>query len=167
MFLLDTNVFVQAKNRYYAFDICPGFWEWLDHIVDIGGVGSVILVRDELLNYQDELAEWIKARQDQHWFLSVEDTETQSNFSAVAQFVNDGDYKSAAKADFLNGADPWLISKAMTIGGGVVTEEVYAPEVKRKVPIPNVCEQFNVPYKGTFSLLRELEATFVAQFKAA
>ena len=26
-YLLDSNVFIEAKNRYYAFDICPGFWE--------------------------------------------------------------------------------------------------------------------------------------------
>ena len=30
MYLLDTNVFIEAKNRYYAFDIAPGFWTWLD-----------------------------------------------------------------------------------------------------------------------------------------
>lgn len=30
MFLLDANVFIEAKNRYYGFDICPGFWRWLD-----------------------------------------------------------------------------------------------------------------------------------------
>jgi hypothetical protein len=167
MFLLDTNVFVQAKNRYYAFDICPGFWDWLDHIVATGNVGSVVLVRDELLNYRDELAEWVQARQDRDWFLGVDDANTQDNFTAVAEFVNNGDFKSAAKADFLNGADPWLISKALSIGGTVVTEEVYAAVVKRRVPIPNVCEQFNVPYKGTFTLLRDLEASFVAQFKAA
>lgn len=30
MYLLDTNVFIEAKNRYYAFDLAPGFWEGLD-----------------------------------------------------------------------------------------------------------------------------------------
>ena len=28
-YLLDTNIFIDAKNRYYGFDICPAFWEWL------------------------------------------------------------------------------------------------------------------------------------------
>lgn len=31
MFLVDSNVLIEAKNRYYAFDIAPGFWAWLDH----------------------------------------------------------------------------------------------------------------------------------------
>ncbi|PMD04330.1 DUF4411 family protein, partial [Brevibacterium paucivorans] len=26
MYLLDANVLIEAKNRYYAFDIAPGFW---------------------------------------------------------------------------------------------------------------------------------------------
>ena len=30
MFLVDSNVLIEAKNRYYAFDIAPGFWRWLD-----------------------------------------------------------------------------------------------------------------------------------------
>jgi predicted nucleic acid-binding protein len=31
MYLVDANVLIEAKNRYYAFDIAPGFWKWLDH----------------------------------------------------------------------------------------------------------------------------------------
>lgn len=30
MYLLDANVFIEAKNRYYGFDLAPGFWDWLD-----------------------------------------------------------------------------------------------------------------------------------------
>jgi len=25
MYLLDANIFIQAKNRHYAFDVVPGF----------------------------------------------------------------------------------------------------------------------------------------------
>ncbi len=28
-YLLDTNIFIQAKNLHYGFDFCPAFWEWL------------------------------------------------------------------------------------------------------------------------------------------
>ncbi|MGI6459578.1 MAG: DUF4411 family protein [Candidatus Hydrogenedentales bacterium] len=28
-YLLDSDVFIQAKNEHYAFSICPGFWECL------------------------------------------------------------------------------------------------------------------------------------------
>ena len=29
LLLMDADVFISAKNRYYAFDICPGFWDSL------------------------------------------------------------------------------------------------------------------------------------------
>lgn len=29
-YLLDANVFIQAKNLQYGFDFCPAFWDWLD-----------------------------------------------------------------------------------------------------------------------------------------
>jgi len=28
-YLLDANVFIQAKNLHYGLDFCPAFWEWL------------------------------------------------------------------------------------------------------------------------------------------
>lgn len=33
-YLLDTNVFVNAKRDWYGFDFCPGFW---DRNLSIGG----------------------------------------------------------------------------------------------------------------------------------
>ncbi len=28
-YLLDANVFIEAKRRHYSFDFCPAFWDWL------------------------------------------------------------------------------------------------------------------------------------------
>ena len=28
-YLLDTNVFIAAKNLHYGLDFCPAFWDWL------------------------------------------------------------------------------------------------------------------------------------------
>lgn len=27
-YLLDANIFIQAKNLHYGFDFCPAFWDW-------------------------------------------------------------------------------------------------------------------------------------------
>ena len=40
-YLLDANVFIQAKNLHYGFDICPAFWDWLDQQHARGLVFSV------------------------------------------------------------------------------------------------------------------------------
>ena len=28
-YLLDANVFIQAKNLHYGLDFCSAFWDWL------------------------------------------------------------------------------------------------------------------------------------------
>nr|WP_281410467.1 DUF4411 family protein [Rhizobium leguminosarum] len=96
-FLLDTNVFIEAKNRYCAFDICPGFWEWMDSVCE-GDVASIVSVRDEMTNGTDELADWAKNSKDAAWFLEVDDTETQGNFAEIVQHVASAHYKEPAVA---------------------------------------------------------------------
>lgn len=49
MYLVDSNVLIEAKNRYYAFDIAPGFWEWLERAHRTGCVFSIEKVEEELL----------------------------------------------------------------------------------------------------------------------
>ena len=29
-YLLDANVFIQAKNLHYGLDFCPAFWNWIE-----------------------------------------------------------------------------------------------------------------------------------------
>ncbi len=158
-YLFDSNVFIEAKNRYYAFDICPGFWDWIDHVHKMEA-GTVIPVHRELVDKKDELSKWMKSRSTAACFLSVDDPPTQKKFAEIAAFVQKGQYKDPAKALFLSGADPWLIAKACTMEAIVVTQEVSAPYAKRKVPIPDVCSAFGVKCLNTFDALRTLSASF-------
>jgi hypothetical protein len=48
-YVLDANVFIEAHKRYYAFDICPGYWAALIAQHHSGLVCSIDRVRDELL----------------------------------------------------------------------------------------------------------------------
>lgn len=61
-FLLDTNVFIKAKNEYLAFDIAPDFWAWLEQEAEAQQVMSVDAVWNELEPQDDELAEWVRPR---------------------------------------------------------------------------------------------------------
>lgn len=47
MYVVDANVLIEAKNRYYAFDLAPGFWEWLSRARAAGDVFSVEPVYDD------------------------------------------------------------------------------------------------------------------------
>jgi predicted nucleic acid-binding protein len=158
-YLLDSNVFIEAKNRYYAFDICPGFWEWMDSVCG-GDVWSIRNVRDELTGGSDELAAWAKHRQDAAWFLKVDDEATQKSFADVAAEVAKGGYSQPAMAKFLGDADPWLIAKARVLGATIITHELPDMHSKRRVPIPNICVPFKVPFVNTFDALRKFSTTF-------
>ena len=53
-YLLDSDVFIQAKNLHYGFDFCPGFWDWIDMANAAGTVISIENVRIELLGGNDD-----------------------------------------------------------------------------------------------------------------
>ena len=57
-YLLDANIFIQAKNLHYGLDFCPAFWEWLIENNSAGKVYSIEKVGDEIAAGADELAEW-------------------------------------------------------------------------------------------------------------
>lgn len=48
MYVLDTNVFIDAANAYYAFDLAPGYWDFLVQLFDSHHAVSIKSVYDEL-----------------------------------------------------------------------------------------------------------------------
>jgi len=57
-YLLDSNVFMSAKQLHYGFDFCPAFWEWLIRMNGAGKVFSIEKVADEIQAGADELSDW-------------------------------------------------------------------------------------------------------------
>lgn len=160
-YLFDANVFIEASNRYYAFDICPGFWDWMDHVAKVDA-GSIVPVCDELRKGSDKLAAWANSRRTEAWFLKIDDAATQKSMAAIA-LVSSSQYRPEAQAKFLSGADPWLIAKAQTIGAKVVTHEQSAPDAKRRVPIPDICTKVGVECFPPYDALRAMQASFTFQ----
>ncbi|WP_051124052.1 MULTISPECIES: DUF4411 family protein [Dickeya] len=163
MYLIDANVFIEAKNRYYNMSFCPAFWDWLLRECAGNQIFSIQNIFTELTNGNDELATW--ANNNRHFFLPVSDQITQQNLSLVASFVATqqvaASMAAGAMAEFMRGADTWLIAKAMAVGATVVTHERLDLQCRRKFLIPNICENFNVSYMDTFTLLHQLNASFI------
>ncbi len=160
MFYLDANTFIEAKNRYYHMDICPGYWRWILESYAEGAVGSISMVYDELLKGNDELASW--AKENDELFFPTNSYQVQQYMVDVSTHVSRlPGLKPNAVPEFLNGADPWLVAMAMANDGVVVTHEMPNPEAKKKIFLPDVCDHFDVPYMNTFDLLIQKEAQFV------
>ena len=157
-YVLDADTLIQAKDDYYAFDLCPGFWTWLDEQNTAGTVISIDKVREELEAGKDELTTWARERKGT-FFLSI-DAATHSSMASVSQWVAGGGFRDDAVRKFLSGADPFLIAFALAHGHSVATNEVHVEGQRNKVKIPTVCAGLNVPCVRTFDVLRELRGVF-------
>lgn len=157
MYLLDSNIFIEAKNRHYGFDFCPAFWEWLvqQHAAD--SVGSVDAVSGELREGNDELADWARARPE--FFFAADDTVVAS-LSTLSDWCSETDYEDAAVSEFLQAADYFLVGHALAHGFTVVTHEK-PRDTKRKIQIPNVCDAHGVQWTDPYAMLRAEGARFV------
>lgn len=140
-------------------DLCPGFWACLEHYCQETRLLSIDRVRNEI-SEGDNLDDWVKQAPDE-LFVSTAEEETVEAFRETMTWVqNYATFLQRAKDEFARGADGWLIAYAKVHGLVIVTQEVFKPDIKNGVPIPNVCRQFDVPYVDTFSMLRSLEVSF-------
>ena len=161
-YLLDANTLIEAKNRYYSMTVCPAYWSWVKRSHIAGVVFSIEPVGVELRRGNDELAEWTNNYA--QLFLPVSDDATQQAFAEVAAHVASqaATMKAGALEEFLGGADPWLIAKAMTTQDAVVvTHEQFNLQIRRKYSLPTVCQHFSVTWIDTFELLCQTDARFV------
>ena len=159
VFALDANVFIEAHRRYYAMDLCPGFWDCLEHHCGSERILSIDRVRAEIKD-GDELARWV-ARAPTSLFASTADANVVRVFGDLMRWVQGHPgFMEAAKAEFARAADGWLVAFASVYGATVVTHEVFKANAQRRVPIPNICREFGVAYVNTFDMLRALEVRF-------
>lgn len=163
-YIVDSNVFITAKNLYYPFDICPGFWESIIRRHQQGRVYSIDRVRSELLagRETEDLVQWVKNHLPAGFFLDTSGGEVTSAYGDIMLRVQrSAQFFDNAKAQFATGADGWLVAYARVHDAIVVTTEQPSPEAKSRVPLPNVCEEFGVTYTNPFAMLRELGVQFV------
>lgn len=157
-YLLDANVFIQAKNLHYGLDFCPAFWDWLIEKNDAGRVFSIDKVADELAAGADELTDWMRQQND--GMFRKTDSRIAAQFGTVGAWVMGQGYEPAAVNTFLQVADFYLIAHALAEDHVVVTHEVPADSIKR-VKIPNVCAGLDLRFMTPYEMLRRERARFV------
>lgn len=166
-YTLDTGVFVQAHRRYYTFDICPGFWEFLLFHHDRAGLRSIDRVRDEIEAGHDRLWDWVSTSVPESFFVSTDSAPVTEAYSRLMAWAyGEPQFTDGAKSQFAEKADAWLIAHAMATGTVLVTLETYEPNIRNRVKIPNACRQFEVPCVNTFAMLHDLKARFSWQAPA-
>ena len=157
-YLLDANVFIEAKNRYYGFDFCPAFWEWLLGENAAGRLFSIEKVGIELQAGSDVMADWASAR-GEGFFLPT-DAAVLPSLGALSAWATTQRYSPAAITTFLEGADYYLVAHAHAHGHTVVTLERPEDSIRR-VKIPSACIGLGVKWMNPFEMLRTERARFV------
>ncbi|MCY4235484.1 MAG: DUF4411 family protein [Cyanobacteria bacterium MAG CAR2_bin_4] len=158
-YLIDSDVLITAKNRYYAFPICPGFWESVLHYHRCGHLHSVDQVRQELLRGRedDDLVQWVGQSVPAGFFLASGDDKIVSAYRRVISWVMcHQQYQDEAKTQFASGADGWLVAHGIVTGQTVVTNEQPRPESRNVIKLPDVCRQFEVGFEDTFAMLHQI-----------
>ncbi len=162
-YLLDANVFIQAKNLHYGLDFCPAFWEWLIANNSVKRVFSIEKVADELAAGADELSDW--ASQRGHGFFLKPDATMIRVLGTVSTWATGQGYDTAAVNTFLQVADYYLLAHAVAYRHVIVTHEVAAASTK-KIKIPNACIGLGIKCMTPYEMLRLERARFVLGSKA-
>ena len=157
-YLLDANVFIEAKNRYYGFDFCPAFWDWVEAANVASRAFSIEKVGDELAAIADDLSAWAAAH-GRRLFLPVEPAMLDS-LRQVAIWAQGQGYEPGAVTTFLQDADYYLVGQALALGYAVVTHEVPSGSLK-KIKVPDACVGLGVRCVSPFAMLRNERARFV------
>lgn len=157
-YLLDANIFIQAKNLHYGLDFCPAFWDWLIARNEAELVFSIEKVGDEIEAGADELAAWATER-GPGFFLKPDPTILPA-LGSVSNWATGQGYEPAAVSTFLQVADYYLVAQALAHEHTVVTHEIVSASTK-KIKIPNACIGLGVKCMTPFEMLRHERARFV------
>lgn len=158
-YLLDANVFINAKRLHYGLDFCPAFWEWIIHEHFAGKIFSIEKVGDELAAGDDELSRWAEGL-NEGFFLKPDASTLPALGDVAAWVMGEAHYSPAAKNTFLQVADYYLVSQALASQHVVVTHERPNNSI-HTVKIPSVCLGLNVRYMTPFEMLRRERARFI------
>lgn len=154
-YLLDTNIFITAKNEL-PMDVYPSFWQTLSQLASNGKIRSIKKVEDEIRKGKDELVDWIDNNLPKDFFIS-ENADTIAALSTVSQWtILNRVYSQAAKTEFVSVADSWIIAEALSQSITVVTHETPDPLCKKRVKIPDVCNAVGVKFCNLNDAFRAL-----------
>lgn len=161
---VDSDVLIDAKNFYYAFDRVPRFWEFLDCKVREGIISIPEMVFEEIIRIDDELAYWVKQRRETRLVTSP-NSAVQLAYGRICEHVVRRYCSNAQPVppqvqSFLDGGDAWLLAHAQALGGCVVTREAKVGIGAKTPKIPNIGDELNIKVKNLWQMLDELRPSF-------
>lgn len=148
---IDSNVFVQCKDRVYPFNRDPEFWKFLSIHFEKELIRSSESVYRELVAGNDELAKWCRTRKGTA-LNTPADEAVQRCYNKVTDFVESvRKYEVQWKSQFYTGADGWLVAHAMADKDGIVVSHETERETG-KIKIQSICVKMEIPCIDIYKL---------------
>lgn len=165
-YLVDANVFIQAKDMYYRFDFCGGFWDWLKTAHAAGHIFSCRKVFSELAAgpQGDPAHNWAKGLPATFFLDDAQDPIVMKHYAGIMTWAVNSHYNAAAKADFAKAttADAFLIAVAKRHGYAIATQEKSNPNTKKKIYLPDAAAANGVTTFYVYDMLSQLaDSTFI------
>ncbi len=158
MYLIDANVLIRADADFYPLDRLPQFWDWLVACGEAGDVAIPREIYDEIVAYDDDLADWIK-KEDVKSALILDEEPDPAQVQDVllaGYMFNDPRFDDGQLQKI--GRDAFLVAYAKQEEGRViVTREVSKPtkELGNR-HVPDVCNDCDVEWTTDFEMYRLL-----------
>jgi len=144
-YCLDSSALINPWRKMWPPDLAPLYWEGLAGLAASQKALFTEEVREELAHKDDEIAAWAKSR------IRVWHPLTDEIQAVVREIMRD--WPRLVDQRKLGSADPFVIATAKILGATVVTDE--GPGNAKRVTIPYVCGQLEVPWLGLLDFVRD------------
>lgn len=156
-YCLDSNVLIQAWQKYYSPIYCPTYWDVLNELGDEGKIFIPSMVYDEIVKTDDDLSDWLKGS-------NIKVKPITSDVTQILTSIYAADPSHKHLVDNKKGrslADPWVIAHAIKESAVVVTKEEKVTALNsKKIKIPNVCENMEVEWITDYKMVEQLGLQF-------
>lgn len=152
VYCVDANVIIQGMKHRYPPKRFPTLWQNIGRLIDEGRLCASMMVREELVGAEDEVRDW--ARGQQGLFVPVDKEQTDIVTQIQQKFDDLVDHRRRR-----SGADPFVVALAKVRGCTVVTLESKTG-AGQKPKIPNVCEQYSIPWVNWVGMFELEDWTF-------
>lgn len=161
IYLVDSNTFMTAARTFYSFDYGTKFWDFIEEQAKNNALASIDKVFEEINKGNDALKNWAN-KNFSKYFLTTKEEPIFEKYAELMQWAeNQGkNYTRNAIDEFMkeDNVDPWLIAYSLAKNRNytIVTFEQEDKYRKNKIPIPNVCNYFQIKCCDLYEMLKNL-----------
>ena len=163
-YVVDSNFFIQAHRAIYPLDVATSFWAKVRELEQSGRIISIDKVKNELYDKNDDLEKWCRKNLPNDFFKDTSSVLYEYGKISNWAISKKDHYLPQALNEFLDAdtADAFLVAYALNDEKErvLITHEISQPEKKKKIKIPEPCNEFNIIYMNTIEMFRELSITF-------